>query len=100
VPNAAPSDSSSSQGPPSGHLKNRPLKHEKIRWKSDIPLTDGQLLSKREEDLERTPGRRTGRRVREDFELAQAILDGAGISTPSGSLVESYDELGTRYAIP
>eukprot|EP00096_Caligus_rogercresseyi_P008903 TRINITY_DN2906_c0_g1_i1.p1 TRINITY_DN2906_c0_g1~~TRINITY_DN2906_c0_g1_i1.p1 ORF type:complete len:270 (+),score=115.39 TRINITY_DN2906_c0_g1_i1:171-980(+) len=113
VPNAAPSDSSSSQGPPSGHLKNRPLKHEKIRWKSDIPLTDGQLLSKREEFWDTAPAfegkpeiwsalRAAAQAAEsgEDFELAQAILDGAGISTPSGSLVESYDELGTRYAIP
>ncbi len=33
-------------------------------------------------------------------QLAQAILDGAGVSLPHGSLVECYDELGTRYAIP
>ncbi len=36
----------------------------------------------------------------EDYSLAQAILDGACISLPHGSLVECYDELGTRYAIP
>ena len=29
-----------------------------------------------------------------------AILDGACISLPNGSLVECYDELGARYAIP
>ena len=29
-----------------------------------------------------------------------AILDGACISMPNGSLVECYDELGARYAIP
>merc|ERR1719454_1921126 len=38
--------------------------------------------------------------TREDQALAQAILDGAGISLPGGSLVECYDELGTRYSIP
>ena len=32
--------------------------------------------------------------------LLVAILDGACISMPNGSLVECYDELGTRYAIP
>lgn len=32
--------------------------------------------------------------------FSQAILDGAGISLPHGSLNECYDELGTRYAIP
>ena len=31
-----------------------------------------------------------------DYDLAQAILDGAGVSMPNGSLVECYDELGTR----
>ena len=29
-----------------------------------------------------------------------AILDGACISLPNGSLIECYDELGARYAIP
>ncbi|XP_040573815.1 ubiquitin domain-containing protein 1 [Lepeophtheirus salmonis] len=93
--------------------KNRPLKHEKIRWKSDIPLTDGQLLSKREEFWDTAPAfegkpevwsalraATEAAETAEDFELAQAILDGAGISIPQGSLVECYDELGTRYAIP
>ena len=32
--------------------------------------------------------------------LLQAILDGACISLPHGSLNECYDELGTRYTIP
>ena len=31
-----------------------------------------------------------------DLALAQAILDGAGISLPGGSLSECYDEWGTR----
>ena len=34
---------------------------------------------------------------KEDIPLAQAILDGAGISLPGGSLCECYDEWGTRY---
>lgn len=29
--------------------KNHPLFHETIRWKSDVPLTEGQLRSKRDE---------------------------------------------------
>merc|ERR1719369_151347 len=37
---------------------------------------------------------------REDYDMAQAILDGAAVSLPGGSLVECYDELGTRYSIP
>lgn len=32
--------------------------------------------------------------------MAQAIVDGANISLPSGSLLESYDELGSRYEVP
>ena len=33
---------------------------------------------------------------KDDISLAQAILDGAGISLPGGSLAECYDEWGTR----
>ena len=33
---------------------------------------------------------------KDDIPLAQAILDGAGISLPGGSLAECYDEWGTR----
>lgn len=35
-----------------------------------------------------------------DYELAQAIIDGACISLPNGSLMDSYDELGNRYQLP
>lgn len=35
-----------------------------------------------------------------DYELAQAIVDGANISLPNGYLTECYDELGTRYQVP
>ena len=38
--------------------------------------------------------------VKDDIALAQAILDGAGVSLPGGSLRECYDEWGTRYSIP
>jgi len=93
--------------------KNRPLRHEKIRWKSDIPLTEGQLKSKRDEFWDTAPAFEGKQEIwnalkaaveateqGNDYDLAQAILDGAGISMPNGSLVECYDELGTRYAIP
>jgi len=36
----------------------------------------------------------------QDYQLAQAILDGANISVPNGFLTECYDELGTRYQVP
>ena len=40
-------------GRPAG--KTRPLKPEKPRWKSDIPLTQGQLRSKRDEFWDTAP---------------------------------------------
>jgi Ubiquitin-binding domain len=76
--------------------KNHPLCQEVIRWKSDIPLTNGQLRSKRDEFWDTAPafdGRkeiwdalRAAATAYEacDFELAQAILDGANISVPNG----------------
>lgn len=110
------SDSTSSNGDGRGSgssTKNRPLRHEKIRWKSDIPLTEGQLKSKRDEFWDTAPAFEGKQEIwnalkaaveateqSNDYDLAQAILDGAGISMPNGSLVECYDELGTRYAIP
>lgn len=92
--------------------KNKPLKSEKIRWKSDIPLTEGQLKAKRDEFWDTAPAFEGKTEIwaalkaavdaatKEDLTLAQAILDGAGISLPGGSMVECYDELGTRYSIP
>ena len=93
--------------------KNRPLRHEKIRWKSDVPLTEGQLKSKRDEFWDTAPAFEGKQEIwnalkaaveateqNNDYDLAQAILDGAGVFMPNGSLVECYDELGTRYAIP
>jgi len=92
--------------------KNKPLKPDKIRWKSDIPLTEHQLTRKRVEFWDTAPAFEGKAEIwgaikaateafsKDDFVLAQALLDGAGISLPSGSLVECYDELGTRYCIP
>ncbi len=92
--------------------KNRPLRHQSVRWKSDIPLTEAQLKSKREEFWHTAPAFEGKQEIwmalkaateaaeDDDYELAQAMLDGAGISLPHGSLLECYDELGTRYVIP
>jgi len=92
--------------------KNKPLKAEKLRWKSDIPLTEGQLMSKRDEFWDTAPAFEGKSEIwvalkaaveaasKDDLVLAQAILDGAGVSLPGGSLAECYDELGTRYSIP
>ncbi|XP_042872854.1 ubiquitin domain-containing protein 2-like isoform X1 [Penaeus indicus] len=92
--------------------KNVPLRHEKIRWKSDMPLTEGQVRSKRDEFWDTAPafeGRReiwdalkaaAGAIENQDYDLAQAIIDGASITLPNGTLTDCYDELGTRYQLP
>ncbi|XP_075223615.1 ubiquitin domain-containing protein 1 [Lycorma delicatula] len=92
--------------------KNHPLCHETIRWKSDVPLTEGQLRSKRDEFWDTAPAFEGRKEIWDalraaavaseslDFQLAQAILDGANISVPNGFLTECYDELGTRYQVP
>jgi hypothetical protein len=75
------------------------LCHETIRWKSDVPLTEGQLRSKRDEFWDTAPafeGRKeiwdalraaTAAAESTDFQLAQAILDGANISVPNGKYI-------------
>ncbi|KAF7645857.1 hypothetical protein LDENG_00197150 [Lucifuga dentata] len=75
-------------------------------------MTEGQLRSKRDEFWDTAPafdGRkeiwdalRAAALAAEcnDLELAQAILDGACITVPHGSLIESYDELGNLYQLP
>lgn len=92
--------------------KNHPLCHETIRWKSDVPLTEGQLRSKRDEFWDTSPAFEGQKVIWDalraatiaaeslDFGLAQAILDGANVSVPNGYLTECYDELGTQYKVP
>ncbi|XP_063220651.1 ubiquitin domain-containing protein 1 [Bacillus rossius redtenbacheri] len=92
--------------------KNHPLCHETIRWKSDVPLTEGQLRSKRDEFWDTAPAFEGRKEIWDalraaavaaessDYELAQAILDGANVSVPNGFLTECYDELGARYQVP
>ncbi|RZC37713.1 ubiquitin domain-containing protein 2 [Asbolus verrucosus] len=92
--------------------KNHPLCHETIRWKSDVPLTEGQLRSKRDEFWDTAPAFEGRKEIWDalraaavaaeamDYELAQAILDGASVSVPNGYLTECYDELGARYQVP
>ncbi|XP_068597380.1 ubiquitin domain-containing protein 1a isoform X2 [Brachionichthys hirsutus] len=92
--------------------RNEPLKKERPKWKSEYPMTEGQLRSKRDEFWDTAPafdGRkeiwdalRAAALAAEcnDQGLAQAIVDGACITLPHGSLTESYDELGNRYQLP
>lgn len=92
--------------------RNQPLKKEKPKWKSDYPMTDGQLRSKRDEFWDTAPAFEGRKEIWDalkaaahafesnDHELAQAIIDGANITLPHGALTECYDELGSRYQLP
>ncbi|XP_030067805.1 ubiquitin domain-containing protein 2 [Microcaecilia unicolor] len=92
--------------------RNQPLKKEKPKWKSDYPMTDGQLRSKRDEFWDTAPAFEGRKEIWDalkaaahafesnDHELAQAIIDGASITLPHGALTECYDELGNRYQLP
>ncbi|CAL8109823.1 unnamed protein product [Orchesella dallaii] len=72
----------------------------------------GQLVGKRDEFWETAPSYEGKKEIWDalraaasaaeanDFVLAQAILDGAGIYIPNGSLQDAYDELGNSYKVP
>ena len=76
--------------------RNQPLRKNNVKWKSETPLTLGQLYSRRDEFWETAPafeGRKEiwdGLRAavvaaeQDDLTLAQAILDGANIFIPNG----------------
>lgn len=72
------------------------MKHEKLKWKSDVALTEGQLRSKRDEFWDTAPAFEGRKEIwdalkaacyaaeNNDYSLAQAIIDGANISLPNG----------------
>ena len=74
------------------------MKPEKPKWKSDIPLTETQLRSKREEFWDTAPAFEGRKEIWDalkaaayaletgDHVLAQAIVDGANILLPHGNL--------------
>lgn len=76
--------------------RNEPLKKEKPKWKSDYPMTEGQLRSKRDEFWDTAPAFDGRKEIWDalkaaavaiecnDHELAQAIVDGASITLPHG----------------
>ncbi|XP_058652629.1 ubiquitin domain-containing protein 1a isoform X2 [Onychostoma macrolepis] len=92
--------------------RNESLKKDKPKWKSEYPMTEGQLRSKRDEFWDTAPAFDGRKEIWDalkaaavaiecnDHELAQAIVDGASITLPHGSLMECYDELGNRYQLP
>ncbi|MED6288102.1 Ubiquitin domain-containing protein 1, partial [Characodon lateralis] len=92
--------------------RNEPLKNDRLKWKSEYPMTEGQLRSKRDEFWDTAPAFEGRKEIWDalkaaavalesnDHELAQAIVDGANITLPQGTLTECYDELGNRYQLP
>lgn len=72
------------------------LRQERVRWKSDMPLTEGQVRSKREEFWDTAPAFEGRREIWDalkaaamaleshNYDLAQAIVDGANITLPNG----------------
>lgn len=76
--------------------RNEPLKKDKPKWKSDYPMTEGQLRSKRDEFWDTAPAFDGRKEIWDalkaaavaiecnDHELAQAIVDGASITLPHG----------------
>jgi hypothetical protein len=86
--------------------RNEPLKKERLKWKSDYPMTDGQLRSKRDEFWDTAPAFEGRKEIWDalkaaayaaeanDHELAQAILDGASITLPHGEQAFFQPSLG------
>ena len=76
--------------------QNQPLLQEPVVWTSEMPLTEGQLRGKRDTFWETAPAYEGRKEIwdalraaveaaeQEDYDLAQAILNGASISLPTG----------------
>ncbi|CAF0873042.1 unnamed protein product [Adineta steineri] len=109
------SHSSRSSATTSGTVaRNKPLNRSVCRpkWKSDVPITESQLRRKREEYWDTAPAFEGRKEIwdalrgacyaveQNDIDLAQSIINCANISLPHGTLLDCYDELGTRYQIP
>lgn len=81
--------------------RNEPLKKDKPKWKSEYPMTEGQLRSKRDEFWDTAPAFDGRKEIWDalkaaavaidcnDHELAQAIVDGASITLPHGKHLKS-----------
>ncbi|CAF0845625.1 unnamed protein product [Rotaria sordida] len=94
--------------------RNKPLNRTACRpkWKSDVPITENQLRRKREEYWDTAPAFEGRKEIwdalrgacyaleQNDIDLAQSIINCANISLPHGTLLDCYDELGTRYQLP
>ena len=71
------------------------MSHEKQEWVADIPMTEGQLRSKRDEFWETAPAFEGKKEIwdalkaaseQDDLGMAQVIVDSANISLPTGQL--------------
>ncbi|KAJ3183604.1 Ubiquitin domain-containing protein 2 [Gaertneriomyces sp. JEL0708] len=90
---------------------NKPLiPHKSIVWSSDAPITRQELHRQREAFWDTSPAYSGRAEVwqalraaceSQSLELAQAIIDSANVTVPTGSLCDGcYDELGNSYVIP
>jgi len=94
--------------------RNKPLNRTACRpkWKSDVLINENQLRCKREEYWDTAPAFEGRKEIwdalrgacyaieQNDTNLAQSIINCANISLPHGTLLDCYDELGTRYQLP
>ncbi|RHZ63324.1 hypothetical protein Glove_330g12 [Diversispora epigaea] len=89
---------------------NKPFTKRNVRWMADTPITMKQLKEQRDAFWYTAPSYEGRLEIWQalrcacecdDIILAQAILDSANITIPTGNLADScYDELGNRYIIP
>lgn len=75
------------------------MQSEKIKWTAPTPMTEKQLEQKRQEFWETAPvyvGRQEiwnalrAASQTDDLGLAQAIIDGASITLPTGAVIRYY----------
>ena len=79
--------------------QNQPLHTSPEVWKTEVPWTEGQLRGKRDTFWETAPAYDGRKEIwdalkaaceavdEEDYGLAQAILEGANISLPTGASI-------------
>ena len=81
-----------------------------MKWTADAPLTPSKLLKMRDAFWDTQPSYSGRMEIwqalrlvceSQSTELAQAIIDSASITVPTGALSDGcYDELGNQYVIP
>ncbi|CAG8513818.1 12768_t:CDS:2 [Ambispora leptoticha] len=89
---------------------NKPFTKKGVTWTSETPIRQRQLKVQRDAFWDTAPSYEGRLEIwqalrcaceSEDLTLAQAIIDSANITIPTGNLTDGcYDELGNRYVIP